>query len=294
MRSVLKFITFIGVALLAFTHLGTWIPLSDSLSLGRPLVLASGFVIVIVLLFFGLKRWAAGVLVAVIASGVVTWGDFTGGAARGTGPLTLYQKNMLWNGATPESILADILSTDADFVTLQETSSINQLVLDGLEDRFPHRLACASQGNGGIALLSRYPLTPSGAGCSLGSGIVIAQAEVPEIGQIWVGSVHLNWPYPFTQASQVPKILHGLESLDGPIVIAGDFNMIPWGSSVRRIAETAGAVRVGGYLSSFPGFGAHLPFAIDHTLIPRGWQGAVDIRPLAGSDHYGLLLSFGP
>ncbi|NCW68722.1 MAG: hypothetical protein EBY40_06800, partial [Marivivens sp.] len=63
MRSVLKFITFLGVALLAFTHLGTWIPLADSLSLGRPVLLASGLVIVIALLFFGLKRWAAGVLV---------------------------------------------------------------------------------------------------------------------------------------------------------------------------------------------------------------------------------------
>jgi len=76
------------------------------------------------------------------------------------------------------------------------------------------------------------------------------------------------------------------------MLIAGDFNMVPWGSSVRSIAKAAESERIGGYVTTFPAFGGLAPLAIDHVLIPKGGQGQIETRPLLGSDHLGLVARF--
>lgn len=227
-------------------------------------------------------------LAVLVQTGLALYGT----ASRGPGEYVLYQKNMLWNGSEPQAILDDILSVDPDFVTVQETSSWNEVVKDGLSAAFPHRLQCPTSGNGGIALYSRYPLSQPDTRCAFASGMVVALASLPDGRQIWVGSVHLNWPWPYPQADQVKRLEERLVELEGPMLIAGDFNMVPWGSSVRVIAKAAESERIGGYVTTFPAFGGLAPLAIDHVLIPKGGQGQIDTRPLLGSDHLGLVARF--
>lgn len=278
----------IGVGL---SHLGSLIAVADSLAVVRPLLLIAGYVIAFTLLFMRARFFAALVLAGVVASSVDTvWALH--GAQGEAGSYSLYQKNMLWNGIDRQSLLDDILRADADFVTLQETSKENMGVLGGLERVYPHRLACTTAGNGGIALYSKYPLTQPDPKCDFGDGVVVAQAELPDGASIWVASVHLNWPFPYTQANQVPAIIKGLASLEGPILIGGDFNMVPWGASVRLIEKAARVDRLGGYLTTFPKFGWKLILPIDHILIPETGAGFVEVRPLHGSDHLGLLARF--
>ena len=292
MRNLIRLLAYLGLFVLAFTHVGAWIPLGDSLAIGRPIVLVAGIAIAFLLVAVDARKLALVSLAAVMVSGALTWRDFAGSAPREVGQYTLYQKNLLWNGTTPEEILADIRLVSPDFITLQETSQDNAIILEGLEGSHPHRLACASQGNGGIAVLSRFPLEISERGCQTGSGIVIAEAQFPNGDSLWVGSVHLNWPFPYNQNTQVRSVLAGLSQIDGDVILGGDFNMVPWGSSVRRVAREAGAVRVGGYGSTFPGFGTYAPLIIDHVMVPKGTGATAALRPLLGSDHHGLELIF--
>ncbi len=276
---------------IGFSHLGTLIAFADSLAVVRPLLLIAGYAVVFALLFMRTRLFAAFVLVGVVASSIDTIWALHGGQGQ-AGSLSLYQKNMLWNGTDRQSLLDDILRADADFVTLQETSNDNMSVLNGLESVYPHRLACTTAGNGGIAIYSKYPLTQPDPKCEFGDGVVVAQAELPDGAAVWVASVHLNWPFPYTQANQVPAITKGLAALEGPILVGGDFNMVPWGGSVRLIEEAARAERLGGYLTTFPKFGWKLILPIDHILIPETGEGFVEVRPLHGSDHFGLLARF--
>lgn len=297
MRALWLVLAILGVAALALTHLGRWVPLGDALAVIRPQVIVLSIPVILGLTLSWQARVGRAVAAVVLISVTLTGLDWLGGASRlgaeAVGSeLTLYQKNLLWNGTDRAALLADIQAADPDLITLQEVSRQNALIVDGLKATHPYRLLCVSRGNGGIAILSRYPLITTGQSCSLGEGIVLARVDMPERDPIWVGSVHLNWPFPYDQARQVPGIIEGLLGLEGSVILGGDFNMVPWGSAVRRIGDAARSDRIGGYASTYPGFGMLAPLAIDHVLIPQGATGAIEIRPRLGSDHHGLLARF--
>lgn len=293
MRIFTLLVAVAGLVVLGATHLGRIWPLADSLAVGRLVLYAVGLLVFIALLIQRQRKMAAVVFASVALSAFITYRDNSGGAIAIPGPLTLYQKNMLWNGETPGEIVRDIRASDADFVTLQEVSSLNRDALAALNGKYPYQASCASQGNGGIMIMSRFPLMTSDLDCSAGSGLIVSQATLADGSQLWVASVHLNWPYPFSQNVQINKIEHGLRQLDGPVVLGGDFNMVAWGASVQRVAEAAESTRVGGYWQTFRGFGDRIPLAIDHVMVPEGWHGVAQIRDPLGSDHNGLLVHFG-
>lgn len=293
-RAVLTFVAICGVIVLILSLLGRWVPMGDALAVVRVHVLVLSVPVLVALAVSGGGRRAAVIAIPVLAVVAVTLWHYRGPApqmaADVPGPvLTLYQKNLLWNGADPAAILADILASDADIVTLQETSSRNAVLADGLAAAYAHRLTCSTSGNGGIALYARWPLRQPGERCAFANGLVVAEATLPDGSHLWIGSVHLNWPWPYRQARQMPGIVDRLASLEGPVLIAGDFNMVPWGSSVRRVAGAARARRLGHYWTTFPQFGRAMPLPIDQVLIPEGAAGRLEIRPLLGSDHLGLL-----
>lgn len=117
------------------------------------------------------------------------------------------------------------------------------------------------------------------------------QVETPD-GPVWVVSLHLHWPYPMGQAAQVRALLPELAALKGPVVLGGDFNMVPWSHSIRAIAAATNTRRIGAVQYTLPLKGLYtLP--IDHLLVPQTPQAAsTEKRPLLGSDHYGVLARF--
>jgi len=293
MRYLWAFLTVIGLVALGLTHLGRFAPIGDALAVVRPHVLALSLPVIIGLWLSGQRVTMWLVIVVVSVSGWSTWRD-QAGHWDGEAPadFTLYQKNLLWNGATPEAILADIQSVSPDIITLQEVSATNAVILNGLAESHPYHRRCTTAGNGGIAILSRFPIEPTTDDCTGGDGLILARIALPDARIIWLGAVHLNWPYPYDQARQLPGIVETLGRLEGDIVIAGDFNMVPWGSAVRQIARAARGQRVGGYATTFPGFGMFAPLPIDQIMVPQGARAWVDVRPRLGSDHYGLVSSF--
>ena len=72
-------------------------------------------------------------------------------------------------------------------------------------------------------------------------------------------------------------------------LIAGDFNMVPWGESVQRIKQAAGNRYLGAFRNTHNLGGLFLPLPIDTVLVPRGATGTVELRGYMGSDHRGVL-----
>lgn len=199
------------------------------------------------------------------------------------GPLKLYQRNLLHTNTAAAEVAAEILNRSPDVVTLQEVSDQNVALLDHLRKVYPHQWFCPFAGWNGIAILSRFPFRPDSTSCSRGRSFATARVVAPQ-GVFRLYSVHLYWPWPHGQAAQRDRLVSEIAAQDGPFVIAGDFNMVPWSHTLdvlREASETAlaGPVRATRWLSG-------LPMPIDHVLAPGG--GRVARLDRMGSDHAGL------
>ena len=237
----------------------------------------------------GARRGAAlGICVALVAALPILWQMRP---QAGGGPISLYQKNVWIGNPDWEALLADIRDADPDLIAVEEVHRRHDPLIAALLATHPHRVAC----RGGVQILSRLPMIEGSARCAPESVLpaAIMQVEAPG-GPLWVVSIHLHWPWPYAQADHAAAIADVLAGLDAPVVMAGDFNMPPWGHSVRRLARAADARRLGPLrpTHALRGFPARL--VLDHVYVPEGWAGSVPRRPLIGSDHYGQFARFGP
>lgn len=69
------------------------------------------------------------------------------------------------------------------------------------------------------------------------------------------------------------------------VILAGDFNMVPWGYTLRQIAEASGCLQIGPVWNKVSVI--VLPLPIDHIL--ASGTGVSERRPRLGSDHFGLV-----
>lgn len=206
--------------------------------------------------------------------------------------LTLYQKNLM-SKAWPRYPLADdIIASNAQIVTLQEVSSHNQKYMNNLFEHYPSKVVCSFRPEQSVAILTTLPIVENSDFCLKGSGLVGVQVEAPDETAVWIVSIHLNWPFPYDQAQQSQIIADRIADLDGPVLIAGDFNMVPWGASVQRIAAAADNQSFGTALNTHNLGSWRVPLPIDNLLFPKGTIGTVELRPFMGSDHMGKLARF--
>jgi endonuclease/exonuclease/phosphatase (EEP) superfamily protein YafD len=75
--------------------------------------------------------------------------------------------------------------------------------------------------------------------------------------------------------------------VDGPLVVAGDFNATPWSLHLATFERLTGLTRLTG-LPSWPARGLGLPqVAIDHIFVSSGMRplGSATTLDASGSDH---------
>ena len=268
---------------LAAGYLGRLHPAGDSFAVFRPqgalaLVLLAGLAAMVAL---------PGTAVFALLVAAATGGPILASERWATPPeagLQLYQKNMLYKNDDLAGLEADIRAADPDVVTLQEVSHGNRELMGRLADILPHQVFCRFERVGAVAVLTRLPPVPGREVC--GHGMAAIEVEGPE-GRVWLASVHLNWPWPYAQPAHLSRVLPVIEALDGPVVIAGDFNMVRWSTALARVRAASGTQVVGPVLGSYVGFAPWALLPIDHVMAPRG--GTAAVRPLLGSDHLGLL-----
>lgn len=211
-------------------------------------------------------------------------------APAGSAPmLRLYQQNMLLSRGDSQAWRAHVASVAPDVLTLQEVSVPNRQVLAAMQAEYPHQHLCPIGHHLGEAVLSRHPMVAGSGFCSNPDGISGVQILTAE-GPVWVVSLHVSWPWPFPQAEQISGVLPYLQRLEGPVVVAGDFNAVAWSHTVHRVAGAIGGHRVGPWGRSFnlPKLG--MPIGIDHVLTTHPDGARLEIQPKLGSDHHGVLV----
>ena len=275
-----------GLAALAVVggDLGALHPLGDSLAVFR----LQGAAVLGVLSALALLAGAAGTgrlgMALALVVGVPILLSYQAEGREVAGGLRLYQKNMLFRNDDLAGLARDIAAAAPDVVMLQEVSKDNRTLLETLKPDMPHQLHCAFTAVGGIAIATR--LTPVAGAGLCADGLAAMQVEGPG-GPLWLVSVHLYWPWPEGQADQVRTLLPVLEGLQGPVVMAGDFNMVRWSATVATMALAARVQPAGAVHGTYTGFAPLLMLPIDHVLAPGG--GRAEVRGAFGSDHLGLL-----
>jgi endonuclease/exonuclease/phosphatase (EEP) superfamily protein YafD len=272
----------LAILSLAGGYMGWLHPIGDSLAVGRGIAAAGLLFMAVLASFAGLRIAAFGsMLLALMAGGQVALAYNWPGPP---GDFVLYQKNMLFKNADLAALEADIRTTEPLAVTLQEVSDPNQALLANLKDTLPHQLHCPWGNVGGVAVLTRLDPVPGASFCA--PGMAVMQVVVGEK-RVWLVSLHLHWPWPYDQADHVDLLLPLLAKLEGPVVLAGDFNMVRWASSVKQIAAVIRAQPAGPTIGTYTGFAPWLNLPIDHVMAPGG--GKLVTRGSHGSDHIGVL-----
>lgn len=291
MRYSLWLIFFAGAAGLLGGFAGGYHPLGDSLAVFRLYALLA---LAVALLGFALSRRR---FAAALSVSLLLFGGFSLRHQLMPSPpvegFTLLQSNTRFSNDA--RLLVDFAKVNApDIITLQEitTRSIPQLAqLRGL---YPYQVICPYSGVGGVAILSKFRfLQPQGQGCLEGRGMVSAQIDVP-FGALTVVSLHLYWPWPHSQAKQLANLLPELEALEGPVIVAGDFNMVPWATTISQTEAATDTRVVSGLRFSKSLFSGMVQLPIDQVLVPNGWPASATLAPQLGSDHNAILAQFVP
>lgn len=293
MRYFLIFPALVFGLLLIGSYLGVLHPLGDSLAVFRWHFAFGLMVLSLTGVFFwrGKRIWWLMLVLpgAWIAAGIWFSGQKIGIASDYD--YQVYQKNLSFRGTGEMALVNDIIVTGADFVTLQEVDQQNRLLLAELEDTHPAQAYCDFWRVGDVAVASGFPRTQADILCVERSGMVAMQVQTDH-GPLWVVSLHLYWPFPYDQAAQVERLLPHLEAFEGPVLVAGDFNMVPWSHTVRSIEGATDTQRAGHLLYTFSMKRGLLSLPIDHVLVPGTFATEIFRRPLLGSDHYGVLARF--
>ena len=290
--AVVVAILLIAWVLLGFS--GRYLALGDSAAVIRPQV--GAFLIPWAALLWVMKarRFAfASLAAATLAIGSVAPGFFANVGKRCVDDcLTIYQKNLLSQAWPRHQLADDIIASGAEIVTLQEVSSHNRHYMVNIYEHYGFSVICKFRPGQDVAVLTSLPVVEGSEFCLPGTGLAGVQVQLPNGKSAWALSIHFPWPFPFDQYDQSQMIANKIAGLEGPKLIGGDFNMVPWGGSMHRIKEASGTRYLGAYRNTYALGSRWLPLHIDNVLVPEHTTGRARLRPNAGSDHRGILARF--
>lgn len=269
---------------------------------GTPFVMFSGVVAVVLLTA---ARWWPGAAVAGALTVVLllTQLPLYLGSARPDGPsteVTVLTVNLHYGSGDPASVVRLARDLDVDVLALEELTAESRLAMEdaGLDELLPHSVAAPDIGPRGNGVWSRHPLDPVAVPDGFRRTPVAVEMDLGEQ-TVFVAVVHPPSPFPANTpewSAELGRLADWLGPLDGPIIVAGDFNATydhrPFrdllATGLRDAAEQVGA----GFLPTYPAHRRRIPLliTIDHVLSGGGVV-AVDLQrvDVDDTDHAGLL-----
>lgn len=237
----------------------------------------------------------AGVLTAALfALGMLVAVGLPPADARPPRTISVLAYNVFHRNADLDAVLQVIRTSEADLVALAEVSPALRARLAELRDLYPQQRVGRFGNAGAVAILSRAPIETAYQDQLSRDGRTGLFARVAtSIGRLWFVAVHPQSPIASAEnAASRDAYLRTLgrrvARLDGPVIVAGDFNTTVFSPAFTRLARTAGlAGGTAWWATTFPSW---LPpgigIAIDHVLVSRDLTvDAPTALDAGGSDH---------
>ncbi len=283
--------TTLPLAALIASYLGHLHPVGDSLAVFRQylIILTGGSIFLMV--YLGRRYLAVFALTVSIMASTPFLVQLMFFNRLESSDFVIYQKNMSVDLTDEAAFVQDLRSVNPDFATFQEASSKNRDLIAGLGDILPFVHYCHANRWTGTAIASRWPIVRGTANCDPDVRSAFMQVETPK-GPMWLVSIHQKWPWPSAQPEEKPAFLNVLKDLKGDVVVAGDFNMVPWSYTMQEYEQAANATLIPGLRGSFPLTWDVFWIPIDHILLADGFRGSAEMRGFFGSDHRGIVGRF--
>ncbi len=244
----------------------------------------------------------AGVTAALLVLAVwPQWFPERGRVVDGGPTLSLYSANVLWENADTDAIATSVAEANADVVILIELGNGPAGRIEEILADHPYRIGTPEIGRGGkparSVIASRFPLEEI-ADRPDGLHSVAARVASP-MGPVNVVGVHLTRPWPFQyqwgQINQSTALAAIRRDLDGPVIVAGDFNAVSTGRIGRQVQAEAGLIPAPGWPGTWP---TRVPSFLGITIdqVYRSPDLVLVERRLGlpnGSDHRPVVTRFG-
>jgi endonuclease/exonuclease/phosphatase (EEP) superfamily protein YafD len=202
----------------------------------------------------------------------------------------------------PAGTAAALLASGADLLLLQEVDQKFAGALPLLRRSYPFYNPCSQSCS--LAILSRYPLDRVKYGFRLsdgrpiGPGLIQTRVHLPNGAVFPVATIHLPRGRPLEQdRRQRVSLAAAVRTVDTrSLILAGDFNLVPWSSRLRWLDTAMMPLRRVTSAPSWPArVGDHsfpLPLVpIDHLYAGPDWAlAAVHRLDRTGSDHYPIAV----
>ncbi len=212
------------------------------------------------------------------------------------GKLKVVSLNSWHSNRSPDKIVSYLRGVQADVVILIEFGPSKLALLAKLAADYPYQVHCAKRWYCSLALLSRHPISRAKARSptKTGPAVVTARIALPaRNGQpgrrITVVGTHIFRPStsPRLHVSHLQQLAVLVNNINGPYILAGDFNATPWSQSYRNFVGNTELVTGGMMRPSWPAWPVSLPqFEIDHIFASKGLSIIKrGVGANVGSDH---------
>ncbi len=300
-RGVLTGFGLIAGVIVALTQVDLGLP-GQVILQSLQLHIAASLVGLAIFLALAGARWRAGFIaaLAVFAGGHVMWrvaDQYEGRSAlqdsERLAEFRVLSFNVLESNDRHAEIADFIAGSGADIVVIMEAARMRQH-LPKLETVYPYRAGCVSAATCDLMMLSKLALSDTelrSLGTTYPNRMIVARTEIAEE-PVTLVAAHLTKPY-FDGAGlhEVWRLTEHLSEIDGPLVLAGDFNSAPWSDAIDMLIQRADLLPPPRYNATWPTEFGPLGVPIDH-IFSRAPIVIEDIEALAdpmGSNHLGLF-----
>lgn len=285
----------------------------------QPIWLAGGILCLFMAPFLLRRQPVRGFVIALSATGFlastsIVLPEYLAGVRQATPEvdtdksLRLMTFNIFAKNDDLNALALSVLEVDPDIVVFQEFWRWHRA---GLEERltetYPYTLHCQGGRRSFIALYAKFPFAPQPGNDCMDSltanqrtSIISVKFPATEAHESFnVVTTHFDWPIPIArQRQQVETFVTALNQVDGPMLVAGDFNSTPYSYSLKGLIERASLKRIAKGLPTWPApptYPIPMPAWLQlDQLMSRGDVVATPARrgPSGGSDHYPLYTDF--
>lgn len=155
--------------------------------------------------------------------------------------IRLGQFNVLRFNRDYQSTIEEAIKSGSDFINFQEVDARWATYLqEGLKEKYPYYKIVSQESCYGIAVFSKFPL--SGLEVDFVQGIPMLKRIInSDKGILNFISVHTKAPtrYSFFQLrnEQINYVSRCLKKMEGPKVVIGDFNSVPWDDQIKGLVK---------------------------------------------------------
>lgn len=262
--------------------------------------LVATVVFAVTLLLLRLRVAFVGALAVTLVLVIALWPQSMAdrGKARAGAPVvTLYSANIHYLNNDAAKIRSSIEAANPDVIVLIETSRGVLGHLDTVLAGYPYRrISIASDRSGGrdaAVVASRYPMTIRRE-TNEDSIFVLTTLDSP-LGRLNIMGAHLTRPWPYQiqweQIRQAENLATLMTYVEGPTIVAGDFNSVSSGRIGRQIHRETGLTAAPGWPGTWP---AQVPpwLAVTIDQVWRTPDLAIISRKVGkatGSDHWPVV-----